>query len=127
MSLRSRVLRGVALSAVILVPAVAYADTDGSAGTVASVTINESSADDYTIERGNLVINEGATTRKYQWGGAACNGKNLTDANVTLLVEAMRARTELQIVPSYKSGINSVRCLVGFRLQPLPSGIGTSN
>jgi len=100
-----------------LVPAVAYADTDGAKGTVASVTINESSADDYLAERGNVVLNEGSQTRKYQWGGTACNGKNLNEANVALLIDAMKAKDRLEVVPSYKSGAGSARCLVGFRVQ----------
>jgi hypothetical protein len=125
MSLCSRVLRGVALSAVILVPAVAYADTDGAVGAVASVTINETSSDDYATERGNVYVNEGQTSRKYQWGGQACNGKNLSEANIAMLVEALRGRADIQMVPSYKTGAGNVRCLVGFRLQPAPSGSGT--
>lgn len=117
MSLRSRVLRGVALAAVVLVPAVAYADVDGSKGTVASVTVNESSADDYTAERGNVILKEGSQARKYQWGGTACSGKNLSEANIALLVDALRASDRLEIVPSYKSGAGAARCLVGFRVQ----------
>jgi hypothetical protein len=124
MSLCSRFSRGVALSAVVLVPAVAYADTDGAAGTVASVTVNESSADDYSSERGNVMVQESQTSRKYSWGGQACSGRNLTEANIALLVEALRGRDAVQIVPSYKTGGGGVRCLVGFRLQPLP--VGTS-
>jgi hypothetical protein len=122
MSLCSRVLRAVALSAVILVPAVAYADTDGAAGTVSSVTVNESSADDYAAERGNVYVLEGATPRKYTWGGQACSGRNVSEANIALLFEAMRARDSVQVVPSYKTGGGGVRCLVGFKLQPTPTG-----
>ena len=117
MSLRSRVLRGVALAAVVLVPAVAYADVDGTKGTVASVSINDIYADDYTAERGNVVINEGSATRKYQWGGTVCSGKNLSEANVSLLIDALSAKDRLEIVPSYKSGAGAARCLVGFRVQ----------
>jgi hypothetical protein len=117
MSLRSRVLRGVALAAVVLVPAVAYADVDGTKGTIVSVTINDTSADDYTAERGNVVLKEGATTRKYQWGGTVCNGKNLSEANIALLITALSAQDRLEIVPSYKTGAGQARCLVGFRLQ----------
>lgn len=123
MSLCSRVLRGVALSAVILVPAVAYADSDGAAGTVASVTVNESSADDYAAERGNIyVLEAGGTSRKYTWGGQACSGRNVTEANIQLLFDAMRARDSVQVVPSYKPGGGGARCLVGFKLQPIPQG-----
>ncbi len=117
MSLCSRVMKGAALAAVVLVPAVAYADTDGLKGTVAAVTVNETSADDYSAERGNLVVNEGSTSRKYQWGGTACNGRNLTEANIDLLFQAMRSADKVEIVPSYKTGAGQARCLVGFRVQ----------
>jgi hypothetical protein len=121
MSLRSRVLRGVALAAVVLVPAVAYADVDGTKGTVVSVTINDTAADDYNAERGNVVINEGSATRKYQWGGTVCSAKNLSDANVALLINALSAKDRLEIVPSYKTGAGQARCLVGFRIQLIQS------
>lgn len=122
MSLGSRVLRGAALAAVVTVPALAYADSDGLAGSVASITINEASADDYGTERGNLIVNEGSTNRKYQWGGTACSGRNVTEANIALLVEAMRNKDTLQIVPSYKLGTLQARCLVGFRLVAVTPG-----
>ena len=96
MSLRSRVLKGAALAAVVLVPTIAFADADGQVGTVASLTINESTADDYAIERGSIV---------------------LSATNIQMLVEAMQNRDKLQIVPSYKTGGMLARCLVGFKLQ----------
>ncbi len=117
MSLRSRVMKGAALAAVVLVPAVAYADADGLKGTVASVTVNETYADDYSAERGNLIVNEGSVARKYQWGGTACNGKNLSEANISLLFRALEATDKLEVVPSYKGGAGGARCLVGFRVQ----------
>ena len=123
MSLGSRISRVVALAAVVLVPAVAYADVDGPKGSIASVTVNEPTADDYTAERGNVTINEGSTIRKYQWGGTACNNRNLSEANIALLIEAMRAKDTLELVPSYKAGAGQARCLVGFRIQAVaPTG-----
>jgi hypothetical protein len=117
MSLRSQILKGAALAAVVLVPAVAFADADGLKGKVAAVTVNESSADDYSAERGNMVVNEGSVARKYQWGGTACNGKNLSEANIDLLFQAMKAADKVEVVPSYKTGAGQARCLVGFRVQ----------
>ena len=117
MSLRSRVLKGAALAAVVLVPTIAFADADGQVGTVASLTINESTADDYATERGSIVVNEGSQTRKYQWGGTSCSGYVLSATNIQMLVEAMQNRDKLQIVPSYKTGGMLARCLVGFKLQ----------
>lgn len=100
-----------------MVPAVAFADADGLKGKVAAVTVNESSADDYSAERGNMVVNEGSVARKYQWGGTACNGKNLSEANIDLLFQAMKAADKVEVVPSYKTGAGQARCLVGFRVQ----------
>jgi hypothetical protein len=120
MSLRSRVLKVAALTAVVLAPTVAFADADGIVGTVTSVVVNESSADDYSTERGSLIVNEGNVTRKYQWGGTACSGRNVSEANIQLLIEAMSNRDKLQIVPSYKTGAGLARCLVGFKLQVAP-------
>ena len=119
MSLRSQVLKVVALAAVVLVPVVARADVDGSKGVVASVSVNEPSADDYSAERGNVTINEGSTTRKYQWGGTACNGRNLSETSIILLIQALQNKDRLEIVPSYKSGAGQARCLVGFRIQAI--------
>ncbi len=109
------------MATVVLLPSVALADVDGTKGIVSSVTINESSADDYASERGSIVVNENLTaTRKYQWGGAVCNGKNLSDASIALLFDALRARDKVEIVPSYKAGAGQARCLVGFKLQTIP-------
>lgn len=119
MSLCSRVLKGAALAAVVLAPAIAYADADGIIGVVASVVINESGADDYAVERGSILVNEGSVNRKYQWGGTACSGRLVSEANVSLLVEAMQNQDRLQIVPSYKTGAGLARCLVGFKLQAI--------
>lgn len=123
MSLRSRVLKGAALAVVMSVPALAYADTDGAVGSVASVSINEPSADDYGTERGNIIVNEGSANRKYQWGGTACSGRNLSDASIALLVDAMRNKDTVQILPSYKPGTSQARCLVGFRLATVSQGV----
>jgi len=117
MSLRSRVLKGAALAAVVLVPTLAHADADGIVGVVASVVVNESGSDNYASERGSILVNEGAVNRKYQWGGTACSGRLVSEANINLLVQAMQNQDRLQIVPSYKTGAGLARCLVGFKLQ----------
>ena len=73
--LRSRVFKGAALAAMMLVPMVAYAGVNGAAGTIRSVTINEPNSDNYASEHGSIIVEESAQTRKYQWGGAACSGR----------------------------------------------------
>lgn len=116
MSLSSCILKVAALAAVVLIPAVVYADSYGITGTVLSVTINEPSADDYVGERGSILVSEGGgVQRKYQWGGTICSGKNVTDANVALLFRAMDNGDRMKILPSHKAGAGGARCLVGFK------------
>ena len=116
MSKLSRVLKVVALCVVGLLPAVALAaDSDGLPGTIMSLRVNESSSDDYGSERGHVFIDEGGTSRKYQWGGLACNGRNLTAENTALLFDAMRDRG-IEVFPYYKPANGGIRCLVGFEL-----------
>nr|WP_293177819.1 hypothetical protein [Nannocystis sp.] len=87
------------------------------------MTINESSADDYAVERGNIIVSEGAVTRKYQWGGTVCSGRLLSEGNISLLVDAMKNPDRLQVVPSFKGGANLARCLVGFKLVALTPSV----
>lgn len=113
-ALRSRVLAGALLAAVTATPSIAHADSLGTTGTVAEVMVNEPSADDYGVQIGYLIVNEGGVKRKYQWGGTACSGRNVSSQNIALLVGAMRSG--VTITPSYKPGTSQARCLVGFRL-----------
>ncbi len=121
MLLRSRVFKGAALAAMMLVPAVAYADVNGAVGTLRSVSVNEPKSDNYAAEHGSIIVEESSQTRKYQWGGAACSGRLVSDSSVALLVRAMENRDTVQIVPSYKSVAGGLRCLVGFRLERIPT------
>lgn len=114
MSIFTKILGGAILAVNVCVVSIAYADSLGATGTVAGVLVNEPSADAYGFERGHLLIDEGGVTRKYPWGGTACSGRNVSDANIALLVAAMDRGT--LVTPSYKPGTGQVRCLVGMRL-----------
>jgi len=84
----------VLAAAIAAVPATTFADSSGSAGSVISVTVLESSSDDYGSYRGKIVIREGtepsATQTEYRWGGTICANRNLSESNIALLVEALR-------------------------------------
>ena len=93
------------------------ADNVGAYGTVAQVTVNGSSSDDIYGARGRLVIDEGQQFyRTYQWAGTACNGKNLSEAEVANLMMALKDRRELTVTPLWKAGAGSTRCLVAYRI-----------
>ncbi len=119
MSLRSRIFQVAALSAV-LVPSTTFADSLGAIGVVDSVTVYESSSDDYNMQNGVLTVREKTgTKRNYKWGGSFCPSRTVSAASISLLFEAMRSNTTVEIVPSYKVGNGSERCLTGFKLDAI--------
>ena len=113
-----KTLYGALLGAAALLNAgVALADVTGTYGTVAQVTINIEKSDQYAAAHGRLIIDEGQQFfRHYQWGGAACSGRVLSDADETNLLMALRERQTLVVTPGYKSGAGGLRCLVSYRI-----------
>ena len=109
-------LLAVALVASGLAPA-AHADMQGDSGRIAALRLLESSADQYSSARGYLwLTNAELTTIKYQWGGQACNGRNLSDQSIDSLNETI-ALARVEVTPFYKIGGGGVRCLVGYQIQ----------
>ncbi len=120
MSIRRPLSLAILLAASSL-PTLASADSSGSTGYVTSLTINTKSSDTYGSYRGSVVLREGtepaSPVREYRWGGTICAGRDLTDADVQLLTEALRGRADTQVIPRYKMGQAGSRCLVSFTLQ----------
>lgn len=52
----------------------------------------------------------------YRWGGSSCPAQRLTEAQVGLLVDALRDNQLLQVRPYYMLGEAADRCLVAFDL-----------
>ncbi len=95
----------------------ALADNVGEYGPVAQVTVNGTQSDDIYGARGRLVIDEGqGFYRQYQWSGTACNGRNLSDADVANLLMALEQRRSVNVTPLWKSGAGTTRCLVAYRI-----------
>ncbi|MBK8283764.1 MAG: hypothetical protein IPK97_02185 [Ahniella sp.] len=95
----------------------ALADTIGSYGTVAQVTVNGTSSTEYTMARGRLVIDEGQEFyRHYQWGGTACNGKNMSADDIANLLLALKERRSMTVTPAWIAGAGDTRCLVSYRI-----------
>jgi len=118
----------IALSVTVLLSASALADSPGAAGKVVSITINGSKSDDYKSFHGSLeILPPGKNTRPldYKWGGTKCPGKDLTDHEVDILVDAFYHRKTTQVVPHSKNGQANTRCLVGFELQRRSSSTPT--
>lgn len=115
MSLRPVLCLAAALFAI---PSTSFADSNGAVGTVASLTVYESSSDSYAMYNGVLSVREKSTgtTRSYKWGGSICPSKTVSDSSLALLFDALRSKENVEIVPSYKLGNGNERCLTGFRL-----------
>jgi len=120
MSIRRPLSLAILLAASSL-PTLASADSSGNTGYVTSLTINMKSSNTYNSYRGSVVLREGtepaSSLREYRWGGTLCAGRDLSDADVQLLTEAFRGRTDTQVIPRYKMGQAGSRCLVAFTLQ----------
>ncbi|MDC0721860.1 hypothetical protein [Nannocystis bainbridge] len=98
-------------------PATTFADSSGSLGTVDSVTLYESSSDDYAMANGVVSVREKTgTKRDYKWGGSLCPGRNVSSDSIGMLFDALRSQPNVEIVPSYKVGNGATRCLTGFKL-----------
>lgn len=113
-----KIVYGALLGAAALMSAgAARADNIGAYGPVAQVVVVGSQSDEYGMARGRLVIDEGQQFyRDYQWGGTACNGKNMSEADVANLLGALKDRREQTVTPIWKVGAGGARCLVAYRM-----------
>ena len=95
----------------------ALADTAGDYGPVVQVVVNGTSSTEYTQARGRLVIDEGQEFyRHYQWGGTACNGKNMSADDIANLLLALKERRSVTVTPIWIVGAGGTRCLVSYRV-----------
>jgi hypothetical protein len=102
------------LVAALAMPATAFADETGSAGSVNKVEVNTPSADTYLMYHGLVVVLTGKTTKtEYRWGGTSCGTRTMSADMVETLVEASR-NTDLVVTPLFQLGQGDCKCLVGF-------------
>jgi hypothetical protein len=102
----------------VAVPATAFADESGTAGSVSSVEVNTPSADTYLEYHGRVVVLTGKTTKtEYRWGGTSCGSRVVPADMVQVLVEASRNTTVVS-TPTFQVGQGSAKCLVGFTVAP---------
>ena len=95
----------------------ALADYIGSFGTVAQVSVIGASSDETFAARGRLLIDEGDQFyRTYQWGGTACNGKNMSEDDIANFMMALRDRRSVTLTPIWSAGAGAKRCLVAYRI-----------
>jgi hypothetical protein len=105
------------LAVAVIVPATAFADESGTAGSVDSVEINTPSADAYLQYHGRVIVRTGKTTKiEYRWGGTSCGSRVVPTDMVEVLVQAAR-NDNLVVTPRFQIGQGDVKCLVGFNVQ----------
>jgi hypothetical protein len=111
------IYRALLGAAALLNAGVALADVVGNYGTVVQVTVNARTSDAWNAAQGWLMIDEGQQFyRKYQWGGAACSGRLMSEADVANLLMALKERGSLVVTPGYKKVAAGLRCLVSYRI-----------
>lgn len=113
----SRSLAALAVATILAVPATAAAaDSIGQKGKVEAVEVFAPASDTHNKYHGRIFVNSGNSKQEYRWGGTSCGNKVIDDTMLDLLYRAMR-NNSMRIVPAYKSGQGSTRCLVGFKLE----------
>ena len=119
MSLRTRPVL-VAAMAAVFVPSTTFADLLGSQGTIDSLTVYESTSDDYAMNNGILVLKEeGGAKTTYKWGGSWCPNRTLSASSVALLFDAQRSAVDIAVIPSYKTGNAGTKCLTVLKFKTL--------
>jgi hypothetical protein len=98
----------------VAIPATAFADESGTAGSVSSVEINTPSADTYLQYHGRVVVLTGKSTKtEYRWGGTSCGTRTVSADMIDTLVQAARNDTVV-VTPRFQVGQGDAKCLVGF-------------
>lgn len=109
-----------ALAAALTAPSLAFADTSGAKGTIASLEVNTTSSDRYLQHHGRIIVVSGGknttASAEYRWGGVACGSRTLSEQQVALLQRALESGTP--ITPLYQDGQGATLCLVGVTLAP---------
>src|SRR5688572_19140900 len=88
-------------------PTTAAADETGASGRIVRLVINAAGSDALPLFHGQITVRKSTTAGKgevYQWGGTACPGSKLTDAQTALLSDALHNRHRMTIVPRFKAG-----------------------
>jgi hypothetical protein len=108
--------RSLALLALFIAfpSAVLAADATGSAGAVAELEVNSSSADIYLQYNGRVVIAGGKASVEYRWGGTSCGTRVLSESMVAMLQRVQDSGAAIQ--PRFQIGQGDVKCLVGFNI-----------
>jgi hypothetical protein len=97
---------------------VAIADEVGAIGTPVSLSVNTDDGDTYLNHHGQLLLkNAQGTLDQYRWGGASCQTRLLSEAQVATLQGALN-NNKMRLQPLYQLGQADLRCLVGFTIVP---------
>ncbi|MCA9649887.1 MAG: hypothetical protein H6712_00420 [Myxococcales bacterium] len=124
MTFRPKVLAWLAASSLVLVGSVATAASDpvidqkaGSLGRVIGIRIVTPGSRDHASYHGFVRTKPPlGDPETYYWGGSSCPAQKLTEAQVGVLVDALRDHQQLQVRPYYTLGEAADRCLMAFDL-----------
>lgn len=92
-------------------------DSRGTAGPIVAFGHNDDSSNEGVLRGGSIYIDEGGgVLRRYIWSrfpyGALCVGRFLSDTQQLMLLEALQSR--VFVIPFYRTGNASQRCLLSF-------------
>jgi hypothetical protein len=112
--MKTRALALGVAALLLLAAAPAAADTTATS-TITQIKVLSPADDNHRLFHGAIWLEYDKQTFNYRWGGAHCNGANLTDLQVSLLFAAFRSKYSITIdytTREYKK--QSYRCITGF-------------
>lgn len=112
-----RTLHALCVVTLVLVPGQGRADEPHPIGSVVAMEVVSDGSDEFGLFRGTLTlleIQDPQNLSEYVWGGNTCPGRDLTEAQVQMLIELSTA-PYMVVLPYTKNGQGGAKCLVRFR------------
>lgn len=99
----------------LLLPFASQADDLSEYGELVSIEFLTADSDQYALFRGRVTLQVNDIDTLYTWGGSTCNNRDLSDAQVTQLQNALLA-PYMRVRFRTKIGQGANLCIVGFEI-----------
>jgi hypothetical protein len=109
-----RLLVAAALCASFALVQPVHADTTATS-TITQIKVVDEGSDNYKLFHGAVWLEYDKAEYNYRWGGKHCDGKSLSDMNISLLFAAFRSKYSVNMdYETVKYRKSSYRCVTGF-------------
>lgn len=93
----------------------AQADDTTATSTITQIKVVDVGSNNYKLFHGAIWLEYDKAEYNYRWGGKHCNGKSLSDMNISLLFAAFRSKYSVNVdYETIKYRKTTYRCITGF-------------